>query len=303
MSSNEPTRALIVPLESGSAPDGISLSVLWAAVVRHRNILLSIGLILFVSVLVFYWLSDVKYRARTTIVIAESAPRASALGSIGSQLGGLANLAGLSLPGSSGLRVEAFATLESRELLRRFISAESLIPELFFEKWDAETETWSTDTGVAPSMEKAVKFFQDRVLSIKREPGSNVVELSITWRDPESCEHWANELVRQVNFGLRQRTILEAAKSIEFLEKEIGKSSNTELQGAIYSLIEEQMAKIMLANVRTDYAFRVIDPAIAPDADNRVSPRLVYFIAGGGCLWVLFSLIMVTIFAIRDQES
>lgn len=303
MAGNEPTRALLIPMESGAASGGIRLRVFWAVVARHRNIVLSIGLIVFVSVLVFYWLSDAKYRAKTTIVVAESAPGAAALGAIGSQLGGLASLAGLSLPGSSGLRVEALTTLESRELLRRFISTESLIPILFFEKWDAETETWSTDNGIAPSMEKAVQFFQDNVLSIKREPGSDVVELSVTWRDPELCERWANELVRQVNVGLKQRTITESARSIEFLEEEISKSSSTELQGAIYSLIEEQMGKIMLANVRTDFAFRVIDPATAPDADNRVSPRLTYFVAGGACLWLLVSLIMVTILAIRDQEN
>lgn len=303
MGGKEPTRALLIPMESGAAAGGISLSAFWAQIILHRYAVLSIGVVVLVSVLIWYSFSEPKYRAKTTVVIAELAPGASALGSIGSQLGGLASLAGLSLPGSSGLRVEALTTLESRELLRRFISTEDLIPTLFSEKWEAETETWITDTGMAPSMEKAVKVFQDNVLSIKREPGSDVVELSITWRDPELSARWANELVRQVNVGLRDRTIRESVNSIAFLEEEISKNSSTELQGAIYSLIEEQMGKIMLANVRTDFAFRVIDPATPPDIDNRVSPRLIYFVAGGGCLWVLICLIMLTIFTIRDQEN
>ena len=43
------------------------------------------------------------------------------------------------------------------------------------------------------------------------------------------------------------------------------------MQNLLYGLIEEQTKSVMWANVREEYAFEVIDPAIIPE--ERDSPR------------------------------
>ena len=174
MAGTEPTRALLIPLQAGESSGGIRISALWNALVRYRYLMLAVGVLIVAMVSAIYVMSDVKYRASTTVVFAGQAGAASALGSLGAQFGGLANLAGVTLPSAGGGRVEAFAALESKELIRRFIRDGDLIPVLYYKKWDPETKTWSTDSGNAPSLEMAVQHVQDNVLSIDREPGSDL---------------------------------------------------------------------------------------------------------------------------------
>ena len=269
MNDDQPVRAVLVPLNSPDSASGVSLADLYAAIGRQKAGIIGLAIACAVLTIVLYFVSDTKYRATTTFILAEQSQGLSALGALGSQLGGFADLAGIALPDSSGIREEAFATLESRQLLRDFISEQNLVPVLFADKWNEADSTWDTDTGEAPSMEKAVTYFEEKVLTIRREPNRNIVELSVVWTDREAARAWANELPRRVNEGLRLRTRTEATRSIEYLEEELEAQSNAEIQAAIFALIEQQMAKTMMANVQSDFAFRVIDPATTPDPDDK----------------------------------
>ena len=55
------------------------------------------------------------------------------------------------------------------------------------------------------------------------------------------------------------------------------------------SLLEEQMKSKMLAKVRHDYVFKVVDPAIAPDKKAKPQRALIIIIAGflGGILGLI----------------
>lgn len=303
MKEDQPVRAMLVPLTMAETTIGVRLSDVGAAIRRLRVVIAGIAAACLVATAIIYVTADTKYRATTTFILAEQSQGLSSLGALGSQLGGFADLAGFALPSSNGIREEAFATLESRALLRDFISDKDLIPVLYVDKWDEESSTWDTDTGEAPSLEKAITFFQEKVLTIRREPNRNIVELSVVWTDRAVCEKWANELLHRVNEGLRLRTKSEALRSIEFLEEELESNSNAELQSAIFVLIEQQMAKTMMANVQTDFAFRVIDPATAPDPDDRVSPRLLLFLIAGGAVWVLISGLIVVVNTFRNRAD
>ncbi len=79
-------------------------------------------------------------------------------------------------------------------------------------------------------------------------------------------------MVALVNRKMRSDAIQEAEQSIEYLNQELSKTSAIELQQGIYRLIESNLNTIMLANVRDEFAFRVLDDAAAPDADDYSSP-------------------------------
>jgi LPS O-antigen subunit length determinant protein (WzzB/FepE family) len=98
-------------------------------------------------------------------------------------------------------------------------------------------------------------------------------------------------MVEMVNERLRAEAIRNADLSIDYLNKELAKTNLVEMQQAIYRLIQNQVNSAMLANVQREYAFRVIDPAVAPE--TRVSPkRTVMTLVGGatglfvGVIWV-----------------
>ena len=98
-----------------------------------------------------------------------------------------------------------------------------------------------------------------------------MVVLSISWHDPEKAQLWANRLVAVFNEHMRSQAVDEATKSIDYLNKQLAQTSVMEMQQMLYSLIEDSTKKIMLANVRSEYAFKVIDPAVVPE--RKIKPK------------------------------
>jgi uncharacterized protein involved in exopolysaccharide biosynthesis len=49
----------------------------------------------------------------------------------------------------------------------------------------------------------------------------------------------------------------------------------------------------MLATIRDEYAFHVIDPAVPSDLDKRVQPTRTVMVVAGGVLGVILGLIFV----------
>ncbi len=236
-----------------------------------------------------------QYQTKSVVmpVISTEGAGANLQGLMG-QLGGIANLVGANVPGGQA-REEAVEFLQSRYITERFISANGLLPVLFPERWDASARQWKQSRS-APTMGQAYKRFVTRIRSIREDRRSGLVTVTITWRDQEQAASWANGLIQMANSELRRRAVEEAKGSINYLNAELAKTQVVELQQAIYRLIESQIRTIMLANVREQYAFKVIDPAVVPDATERVRPRRVAMTVTGlfvglivAVLWILMA--------------
>jgi uncharacterized protein involved in exopolysaccharide biosynthesis len=85
----------------------------------------------------------------------------------------------------------------------------------------------------------------------------------------------ANELVRT-------RTIDESERNIAYLNDQISRTNIVELQRVMYNLIETETKTLMLAKGRAEYAFTVVDPAVAPEV--RTSPKRTLMVILGGAL-------------------
>ena len=80
---------------------------------------------------------------------------------------------------------------------------------------------------------------------------------------------------------MRQRAIREANASIELLTAQLQTASQVELQQAISRGLETSIKQRALASVRTDYAFRPVDPAKPTDPDDYIRPKkTIYLIFG-----------------------
>ena len=75
-------------------------------------------------------------------------------------------------------------------------------------------------------------------------------------------------------------------------EEQINNTNVSDLKQLFYGMIESQTSKAMLAEVRSEYAFRVIDPAIAPELKN--SPFRAFITL----LSVIYSLIAITVLCV-----
>jgi uncharacterized protein involved in exopolysaccharide biosynthesis len=129
-------------------------------------------------------------------------------------------------------------------------------------------------------MGDAFRLF-DRIRSVRQDLETGLVTLRVDWRDPEVAAQWANEIVARANELLRTRAIEEAEQSLEYLNTALHQADNVELRSAISTLMQNQMQSRTFASVRTDFAFRVVDPAVPSDLNKRVSPRRTLMVLGG----------------------
>jgi uncharacterized protein involved in exopolysaccharide biosynthesis len=228
-----------------------------------------------------HWITPV-YRV-TVVMVPVSSERNNLAGSVSQSLGqlggGLASLAGLNVGSSDPETQEALGVLRSRQFGEQFISDENLLPVLFASKWDPATQSWRPGIRV-PTLNRAFNYF-NKIRTVTTDQKTGLTTLQIDWRDRNAAAAWANELLRRLNAVMRARAINNAAASIAFLEKELQTTSVVETREAINRLIETQEKQRMLANVTEQYAYRVVDPAIAPDADDPARPpKLLMEIAG-----------------------
>ena len=223
--------------------------------------------------------------------------RSGLLSSLSGQLGGLAALAGLGL-GEGGQRAEAIQMLQSQILARQFILDNNLLPVLFAGQWDAKRQAWR---GRPRTINEAVSRFDHGIRSVVEDRRTGLITVRINWRDPVQASAWANELVHRANDELRRRAIARAQSSIDYLRREARTADTVEIQQTLYRLMEDQYKTLLLANVSNDYAFSIIDPAVASDPDQYVAPRLPLYVFAG----LFFGLVLagLALFLLAPQPS
>jgi capsular polysaccharide biosynthesis protein len=201
---------------------------------------------------------------RGIALIAPVVPeRMGALGSLSTEIGGIAALAGVDVTANTGPKAEAFAALNSPGFTRDFITSQNLMPILFADRWDPATHNWRKGKK-PPTLEAAAKMFMTTVRTITQDRKTGLIKVTVEWYSPELAAAWANGMVDIVNDRLRAIAIRDADLSIEYLNKELAKTNVVEVQHAIYQVMEDQVQRAMLANVQREYAFRVIDRAVPP---------------------------------------
>jgi hypothetical protein len=213
--------------------------------------------------------------------------------SVTQALGGLSALAGAGSGLSDEVR-EALAILRSRSLIEAFIQEEHLLPVLFEGKWDASENSWKDQEDV-PSLWDGYRRFSGDVISVSVNSSQGIISLRVTWKESAIAAQWANKLLAQANDRIRKRVIDEAAGNIDFLRGELEATSLLEVRQSIFSLVEAQIRRIMLANTRPDYAFRVVDPAQKKDVEDYDYPRAAILLPVGAIVAVAIYLLIVLV--------
>jgi len=202
------------------------------------------------------------------------------------QFGGLAAMAGISIPSDSNVD-RVLATLETREFLTKFIRRNDLLPVIFKDRWVEVSKSFKLDDkGEEPSIDDGYTILLDCIES--EQDKSGLIKLSISWEDPDIAAQWANDLVKQLNEQLRQKAIADSKKRVGYLEQELAKTTLQDMRAVLYNLLESEKQKAMLANVNEDFALEVIDPAVAPETREKPKRKLIVALGGvcGGFLGI-----------------
>jgi capsular polysaccharide biosynthesis protein len=285
-----PPAGYFVIVPQTQAEDVVNLATIFRIMADSWKALMSAALLGAIIAAVISLQMRSLYRAET-LVASVNRDRIGGLSALSNQFGGLATLAGVDIGTSGGTEEEEwFATLTSNGFARSFILSENLMPILFAKRWDSRTSRWRADEK-QPTLEAAVKEFTRNVRTITQDRKTGLVTVAVEWYSPQLAAGWANRMVDMVNERLRTEAVRNADLSIAYLNKELAKTNVVEMQQAIYRLIENQVNSAMLANVEHEYAFRVIDPAVAPE--TRVSPKRTIITLVGGAAGLFVAVIFV----------
>jgi len=258
----------------------IDLFELWSRVWRRRWMVIAISAVFVAASVTYALLAKPMYRAAVVIVEVHDDALGGAA-SLANQLGGLASMVGVNIGGMKSDN-NGVAVLNSRHLTEEFIRRNSLVNKII------------EMPGPHRTMWYAVKAFRDSALTIREDTRANKIEVEVEWEDPRLAAEYANQYVALANELVRVRTLTEATRNIEYLNEQIEKTTVVELRRVMYSLIETETKRLMLANSRTEYAFTVIDPAVTPEM--RASPKrtqlVVTFTFVGGVLGSLLALLL-----------
>ena len=274
-------RGYFVPVFEPDAPQPVTFRELFRAA-RSRWWWLLLGAIagLALGTAAAFILRPV-YQSKVLMVGVKDDAVSGGLSSLMGQFGGLASLAGVSL-GSDSRLAENMAVLMSRGFTERFIVDENLMPILYASRWDADRKAWKPHLWKRdPTLSRAVGMFDRKVRFLSEERRSGIITLMVEWKDREQAARWANLLVQRANAELRASAIADSRRNIEYLQREAASTSVAALQQSIYRVVETEVRRGMLANVRPDYAFRVLDPAVVPDEHEFVRPQRAMLAAGG----------------------
>ena len=229
------------------------------------------------------------------------------------QYGGLASLAGVSLPGrEEASRAQlGMALMTSRGFIGDFVERRAILPELMAaDSWDLRADRVSYDpelydptTGEwvreveapfepEPSLLEAHEAFKE-ILSVSQDKQTGYVTVSIDHKSPTLAAQWVNWLIEDVNSAVKAQDVSEAEKSIEYLREQVTNTSLADLQAVFFDLIQSQTETVMLAEVRQEYVFKTIDPAVAPEEKSKPSRALICVLGTllGGMLGVVIVLI------------
>lgn len=210
------------------------------------------------------------------------------------QLGGLASLAGVNLGGARGDKTQlALAVLNSKKFKMDFIERREIMPELMaVEDWRIDTNTlvyneeifdpnsnrWVREVELpretVPSLQEAVKFLNEILLS-SRDEETGLVTVSVEHVSPVIAKRWVEWIIYDLNENMRAREKEESAKSIAYLEAQLKETELADVKQVLFELIEEQTKTYMFTEVRDEYVFKTIDPAIVPEEKSKPSRALI----------------------------
>ncbi|MBE0365091.1 hypothetical protein PULV_a3404 [Pseudoalteromonas ulvae UL12] len=249
---------------------------------------------------------------KSSVLLSPQESQDSGLSGLAGQFGGLASVAGINLAGGNNDTAMHIEIIKSKDFLYDFFNKHNIAPLLFAVKeWDKNTEqlifdelrydgqlhVWQINNEKNESFEPSQYDVYERflkLLSIFQNKTTGLVTIEFEHQSPSVAKNILDLIVADINELMRQTEINDKQKSIEFLGMQLTKTSIAEMKNVFYSIIEEQTKLMLLAEVRKDFVFKVIDSPIVEE--RKSSPnRAIICIASllfGGLISCLVCLVL-----------
>lgn len=281
--------------------DEIDLFELWDLLWMRRKLIgYIVGVMVVMTAMSSLFMPNI-YAARAIIMPVErDGSMASALMQ---QMGGLSGLMGLSGPSSS---TEMVLVLQSNILREKIIYDYNLLPVLFKGQWEKEAKAskeknkvkkertgeftlnahslffmliepmmpddkniLKKDTGV-PDIWEGLRLLEG-IVKIDHNIKDNSITISAESDDPVFAANLVNYFLTGLNNHMSNEAKRVADINKKYLEDQLLKTADPLTKQKIYNMIAQQVETSMMAEVKENFTFKVIDPPKVPD--KKIKPK------------------------------
>ena len=201
-------------------------------------------------------LSPKIYRATAVIIPANQSTDRGSMSAIASQFG-------IATARTSNIS-EIISLLNSNILMERIIKNHNLLPVLLDKNTKNKPGTDRTWSGI-----RSLKG----IVSVNHKLKEGVVEISAEYKDPKIVANLINHTLTELTNYMSSEAKRVANTNKDYLESLIDKNADPLIKKNIYLLIARQIEISMLAEVKENFAFKILDPPKVPDMKIRPTIR------------------------------
>lgn len=238
--------------------DEINLLDYIQVIAKHKRLILLITAITVISVGLVSMILPRIYEARAVIIpVNRTGETNEGFNKIIPQVG-LASLSGSNT-------AEIVSLLKSNIVMENVLRKHNLNSTFFgkdSEKKDDARKIWD-----------GIRYLKNRVFTVRDNKKDGIIELSAEFTDPKIASDILNYILSELTDYMSSEAKRVADTNRQYLESLIEKNSDPLIRQKIYALIAKQIETSMLAEVKENFAFKIIDPPKVPDLS--IKPRIL----------------------------
>ena len=239
---------------------------------------------LFGAISIIYSLSLSNYYQSSALVKVASSESSQNNSSLISQYSGIASLAGIDIGSSNNLNNAdlVIEQIKSKDFTRHLIKTDSSLIQniiaakgfnfsdgnIIYDENLFKNNKWIRDNksgNHTPTYIEANQKLLSDILKVSKNEKNGLIRISVEHYSPVFAESFLNFIIAEINSINKSRDQLSAKSSIEYLENIASKSQVASVQSAISSLIENQIKKLLLSDVKKFYTIEPIDSPFLPE--------------------------------------
>jgi uncharacterized protein involved in exopolysaccharide biosynthesis len=258
---------------------------------RHKKLIIFTVVIAVTATAIISFLSPRIYEAKAVIMPVAQSQEQSGMSAIALQLGIASN--------QTSNASELFSLLQSNILMERIIIKNNLVPVFFGEDAKGKKENEQIWDGI--------RYLKNTIYKARDNKRDGIIELSVEFKDPEISARILTYILTELTDYMSSEAKRVADTNKKYLESLIDKNSDPLIKQKIYAMIARQIEISMMAEVKENFAFKILDPPRIPDM--KIRPRItmnimlsfIMSLIGGICLAFIMEHIKST--KISGQKS
>lgn len=243
------------------------------------------------------------YQSSALLSLNNNSSGGSSISSLAKQYGGVASMAGISLPGdeSEDRGVLAMETIKSRYFFNNLMSKYDLLPKVFAVKsynyedksiifddklyrsadntWVRKPSFFNKNRTKKPSYQEAYRIYIKEIISIGQNKKTNLISISVKHHSPIFAKDFLEIIINEMNDSIRRKDLDDSQKAINYLNNSLQQYKIAEIKKSINNLIETHLEKVMMSTIAEDYVLEVIDPPFIPELKYSPSRFLIVFMS------------------------